>query len=583
VLDFPGLLRQILPEQAVQAVERERELLGRVHGFVERFEPGGDDAHRVKEVLDHLEDMFLLVVVGEVKAGKSSFINALLSTDVLPEGPLPMTDMVHVLGHGPEESETQSEAHVVRRTLPLENLRRMNVVDTPGTNSPLKRHQEITESFLPRADIVFFVTSIDCPLTQTEIRLLGEIRQRWRKEIACILAKIDMRPAQDQAVVLEYLRDSIREHLGFTPAVFPVSSHLARQAQKSGDQELLAASGLPEVESFIVENLSESQRILLKLRSPLGTVLDTLGSIDREAASRLTVLQQDFLGWTAIQEQVDFAATSLKERSERHIAPIHVAFENLEARGRHFLRDVIRLRNLRLISDTERFKETFEREVARGAAGVVEAKVADAARWLGEETKALWERTLSHFNQTVSLAKYRDAIPSGAGPRFHETRRETLDRIVKNAHKDLLGWNVESECRRIRELASRSLARLLGIEVIAAGMGATIIATVGATAVGGIGLALAAAAALGGFFILPARRQKAVEGFEDGVRATRDAVLAAVREAVASEADRAAAAVLDAFAPFHDFYESRHRSLEEFRQEAQRLRSEAMELQASLE
>ncbi|MHC5052175.1 MAG: dynamin family protein, partial [Planctomycetota bacterium] len=185
-------MRQILPEQAVEAVERERELLGRVHGFLERFEPGGEDAHRVKELLDHLDDMFLLVVVGEVKAGKSSFINALLSEDVLPEGPLPMTDMVHVLGHGPDEAEAQSETHVLRRTLPLESLRRMNVVDTPGTNSPLKRHQEITESFLPRADIVFFVTSIDCPLTQTEIRLLGEIRQRWRKEIACILAKIDM-------------------------------------------------------------------------------------------------------------------------------------------------------------------------------------------------------------------------------------------------------------------------------------------------------------------------------------------------------------------------------------------------------
>lgn len=576
-------MRQILPEQAVEALERERKLLGRVHGFLERFEPGGEEAHRVKELLDHLDDMFLLVVVGEVKAGKSSFINALLSADVLPEGPLPMTDMVHVLGHGPDEAETQIETHVLKRTLPLDSLRRMNVVDTPGTNSPLKRHQEITESFLPRADIVFFVTSIDCPLTQTEIRLLGEIRQRWRKEIACILAKIDMRPAQDQAIVLEYLRDSIREHLGFAPAVFPVSSHMARQAQSAGDDELLAASGLPEVESFIVENLSESQRILLKLRSPLGTVLDTLGGIDRSAASRLEVLEQDFLGWTAIQEQVDFAATSLKERAERHISPIHVSFENLEARGRHFLREVIRLKNLRLLSDPQRFKETFGREVARDAAETIEAKVEDAARWLGEETKALWERTLSHFNQTVSLAKYRDAIPAGTGPRFQETRRETLDRIVENARRDLAGWNVESECKRIRELASRSLARLLGIEVIAAGMGATIVATVGATAVGGIGLALAAAAALGGFFILPARRQKAVEGFEAGVRATRDAVLTAVREAVAAESERAAAAVLDAFAPFHDFYESRHRSLTEFREMAGRLRGEVTEFQASLE
>jgi len=577
------VLRQILPEEAVRAVEEERALLERVRGFVERFEPGSGDAGRVAELIGHLDDMFLLVVVGEVKAGKSAFINALLDADVCPEGPLPLTDKVHVLGFGELPSEDPAETHVVRRTIPLEYLRRMNVVDTPGTNSPLKRHQEITESFLPRADIVFFVTSIDCPLTQTELRFLTKIHRRWRKEIACILAKIDMRGEQDRAVVLDYLRESFKEHLGFSPPVFPVSSHLARQAQRDGDAELLAASGLPRVEQYIIENLSESQKILLKLRSPLGTILDILRRVDRTAESRLKILDQDFAGWNAIHEQVGFAATSLQERSERHVSPIAVAFENLEARGRRFLRDTIRLKHLRLFGDPARFREAFERDVVRGAAEEVEVKVEAAARWLGGETMALWERSLSHFNETVALGRYRDAIPSGAGPTFQATRQETLDRIVTGARQRMEGWSVESECRRIRELASRSLARLLGIEVVAAGVGATVAATLGATALGGVGLALAGVIALGGFLILPARRQKAVEGFEAGVRATRDAVLTAAREAIAAEAARAAAAVLDAFSPFRDFYEQRQRSLTALRQEAQDLNREASALQASLE
>ncbi len=133
----------------------------------------------------------------------------------------------------------------------------MNLVDTPGTNSPFKRHQEITESFLPRADIVFFVTSIDCPLTQTELTFLADIRRRWRKEVACILAKIDMRPYNDHVVVLEYLSESFREHLGFSPPVFPVAARQAREAREANDVELLARSGMPEVERYIVENLSE--------------------------------------------------------------------------------------------------------------------------------------------------------------------------------------------------------------------------------------------------------------------------------------------------------------------------------------
>jgi len=58
--------------------------------------------------------------------------------------------------------------------------------------------------------------------------------------------------------------------------------------------------------------------------------------------------------------------------------------------------------------------------------------------------------------------------------------------------------------------------------------------------------------------------------------AVQDALLAAVRGAVAEEADRAAAAVLDAFAPFHDFYRSR-------RQAAEALREKALELKAEVE
>jgi len=563
-------------------VARERALLEKVRVFVESCEPDGADAPRIAELIEHLEEMFLLVVVGEVKAGKSSFINALLRSDVCPEGPLPLTDRVHVLAYGDTARREEISEHVTRHEVPLPQLERINVVDTPGTNSPLRRHQEITERFLPRADIVFFVTSIDCPLTQTELQLLRRIRDNWRKEVACILAKVDMHPARDRDIVMEYLNESFREFLGFSPPVFPVSAHLARKAHDEENQALLEKSGLPAVERYIVENLSENQRVLLKLRSPLGTVLDVLGSIATALAARGKVLERDFAGWTAIQEQAEFSATSLRERAERHLTPILVSFENLEARGRAFLRDTIRLRKLTLIADESKFRAAFERDVVRGAAAEIEEHVEAAARWLGGETRALWDRSLAHFEKTVSLDRYRDEIAAGLGPRFEETRTETLERLVADARRGLDGWSVEGECRRVRQLASKSLARLLGTEVAAVGIGAAVLATVGAVGVGLFGVALAAVTAIGGFFILPARRQKAIEGLEAGVRATRDAVLDAVRGAVGSEADRAATAVIDAFAPFRDFYESRKRKLAEQAAAVTALRADVTALQEDL-
>ena len=577
------MLGRILPEEALQAVERERSLLGRIRDFVEAFEPGGDEVRRVEELIRHLDEMFLLVVVGEVKAGKSAFINALLREDVCPEGPLPLTDRVHVLAYGEKASESSAEPFILRRSVPVEALERMNVVDTPGTNSPVKRHQEITEGFLPRADIVFFVTSIDCPLTQTELALLANIRRRWRKEVACILAKVDMHPEKDRQLVVDYLHRSFREHLDFDPVIFPVSANQARRAREEENATLLEASGLPAVERFIVENLSENRRIALKLRSPLGAAADLLSQVESEAQARREVLDRDFAGWTNIQEQISFAGTSLKERAERHLTPIRVAFENLEVRGRIFLRETIRLRNLRLVGDQGRFREAFEREVVRGAIEEIERGVDDAANWLGSETHALWERSLSHFNETVSLARYRDEILAGTGPRFVETRRLTLDRILEEARKNLGVWSVESECKRVRELATRSLARLLGTEVAAAGIGAVIAATLLPSVLGGVGIALAAAVAVGGFFMLPARRQKAIEGLESGLRSTRDAVLAVIRESISAEADRAVTGVLDAFAPFHDFYEGRRTKLEGVADQARVLRSEVSKFQASLD
>jgi len=574
------LLGQILPDQAVAAAERERALLEKVLAFAQGFDEA--DAQRVRELIAHLEDMFLLVVVGEVKAGKSAFINALLDTDACPEGPLPLTDRVHVLAYGETAAEREKEPHVVRRTLPLEYLRRMNVVDTPGTNSPLKRHQQITESFLPRADIVFFVTSIDCPLTQTDVRFLGKVRERWKKEIACVLAKVDMRPEQERAVVVDYLEASFRELLGFTPPVFAVSSHLARQARRDGDAALLEASGLPAIERYIVENLSEGRRVLLKLLSPLGTVLDVLRRAEATGSGRLRALEQDFAGWKAVEEQAGYAAASLKERAERQISPVATAFESLEVRGRAFLRDRIRVRHMRLLGNALRFRQEFERDVVRGVGEEVEVKVEAAAAWLAQETQALWQRSLEHFHRAVALSKYREEIPSGGSLSFRETQKDTLDRIVANARRDLAGWSVEGECKRVRELASRSLARLLGLEAVAVGVGAAAVAA-GASLAGIVGVAVAAGVALRGLFVLPARREQAVERFEEGVRATRDALLAAVRGAVAAEAERAAAAVLDAFAPFHDFYESRRRGCEALRVAAQELKGEVERFRASLE
>ena len=152
-------------------------------------------------------------------AAKSSFINALLGERVLPEGVTPTTDRINILRHGAVISEQLREAYLLDRTHPAEVLREINIVDTPGTNAIIRRHEELTRDFVPRSDLVLFVTSADRPFTESEREFLAQIRE-WGKKVVFIVNKIDIltRP-EEREQVIRFVREHattlvVDEHVG---------------------------------------------------------------------------------------------------------------------------------------------------------------------------------------------------------------------------------------------------------------------------------------------------------------------------------------------------------------------------------
>ncbi len=185
--------------------------------------------------LKQLEELFLLVVVGEFNAGKSAFLNALLGDRYLKEGVTPTTGQINLLryGEGPDVTQERLESDVVRFHIPVNWLQEVNLVDTPGTNAVIQRHQEITEHFVPRSDLVLFVTSADRPFSESERQFLERIRQ-WGKKIVIVLNKIDlMEDAADLAQVIDFVRENARLLLGSDPQIFPVSARLALKAKQA--------------------------------------------------------------------------------------------------------------------------------------------------------------------------------------------------------------------------------------------------------------------------------------------------------------------------------------------------------------
>ena len=154
-------------------------------------------------------------------------------------------------------------------TAPVDFLKDIHIVDTPGTNAIIREHERLTTEFVPRADFVLFVTSADRPFTETERAFVEAIRA-WGKKVVVVLNKIDIfeRPGELEQV-LAFVGDAAERVLGARPPIFPVSARLAGRA-KHGEPALWSASRFEALERFLHDSLDEESRFRLKLSSPLG-------------------------------------------------------------------------------------------------------------------------------------------------------------------------------------------------------------------------------------------------------------------------------------------------------------------------
>ena len=287
---------RLLTDREAELRAREAELLDRMATALERFGPEageGDDLRHFREAREALAGLFLLVIAGEFNSGKSSFINALLGERVLPEGVTPTTDRINLLRHGQQVTETMLEAYLLERTHPAPLLSDLNIVDTPGTNAVIREHEELTRDFVPRSDLVLFITSADRPFTESERAFLEQIRA-WGKKVVMVVNKIDLlEKPEEREQVITFVRENAEQVLGEVPVVFPVSARHAQRAREAADEAGWASSGFAAMDDWLVNTLDQQERVRLKLLNPLNVGLRLAGRYKTLAFERLKVLAED--------------------------------------------------------------------------------------------------------------------------------------------------------------------------------------------------------------------------------------------------------------------------------------------------
>ncbi|NJO98531.1 MAG: hypothetical protein HC764_23135 [Pleurocapsa sp. CRU_1_2] len=138
-------------------------------------------------------------------------------------------------------------------------LKTLSVVDTPGTNTIVENHQEITKDFIPNSDLIFFIFFAKNPYTRSAWELLDFVNSEWRKKVVFVLQQADLAKPEELAKNQEKLAELAGQKGIPSPVVFATSV----EWEVNGEQDL---SGFKEVRNYIQQTLKDGSTKKLKLQ-----------------------------------------------------------------------------------------------------------------------------------------------------------------------------------------------------------------------------------------------------------------------------------------------------------------------------
>lgn len=294
-----------------------KEVLQQLQLFTDRI--GHADSIRViGDLKDRIDDPYMFVIVGEVKAGKSSFINALLGEPGLcAVAPSPMTDTIQQILYGEEVKVEVLSPYLKRVFQPSEILKEIAIVDTPGTNTIIAHHQEITERFIPGADLIVFVFESKNPYRQSAWDFFDFMHEEWHKKIIFVLQQKDLMEPADLDINVQGVIDNAKKKGIKKPVVFAVSA-------KDELAGLYAQSGFSSLKQYILDQITGGKAQQHKLVSTSDTLLQIGARLQKGLDDRQLQLDADI----AFREDIK---KSLTDHSKKSKQQCDILIENLMA------------------------------------------------------------------------------------------------------------------------------------------------------------------------------------------------------------------------------------------------------------
>ncbi|HKI86524.1 MAG TPA: dynamin family protein, partial [Thermoanaerobaculia bacterium] len=452
--------------------------------------------------------------------------------------------------YGATQERQMLSADIEEITAPIEFLREIHIVDTPGTNALERRHEAITTEFIPRSDLVLFLTSADRPLSESERGFIETIRQ-WGKKIVMVINKVDILRHDAEIDALEkFVVENAGRILGAAPVVFAISARQALGGKEKKDSDLLDRSRLPELEAYLTETLDEAERIRLKLLNPLG-VAGRLAANQREVVnSRRELLSADFDALEDIEEQLALYREDLSREFRFRLADVDNILLELEQQGQQFFEDTLRLPRVFDIINKSKVKAEFARRVVGNLGSRIEAKVDEIIDWMVASELRQWKAVTERLERRRT--EHGDRVIGTIGA-FDYDRKRLLDTVGRAAQRAIEHYDHDAEASRLAASVQNAVAGTAIIEVGAIGLG-TMITAIASTQVADMtGILAASTIAVLGLFVLPARRRAAKRELERKVAVLRERLMVSLTETFDREVDKSQHRIEEAIAPYSRF------------------------------
>lgn len=359
----------------------------------------GKELARISKQVEMLEtEPVCILVCGEFKRGKSTFVNALIGRNLCATDTDICTSVVSIIKYSPNEMVTRyygdfanpksqkislddlekytvGTAEEIDNTiyveigLPLQILKDgLTIIDTPGVGGLDPRHASLTNFFIPKADIALFMTDVNEPMTTTELGYLKSKVLPYAKQTALIVNKSDLKDANS---VEDFRQDTISKVASFTQtpkenikAISVSSAAEAYPDSDMGDSNFKQLRTL--IDSLVKEHRSNIRKALKAnfielLNLTIAPLQSQLQQIEQPNVDQVTDLNKQ-------KTQIDNKLAELKDpNSEFRVA---VAKE-------------ITLERENITNYLNEASVTLQSETFNNILHSPQAKAADGGQWMG--------------------------------------------------------------------------------------------------------------------------------------------------------------------------------------------------------